>query len=90
MAMNKKGIHEDKQFTIRNVLIVILIVAILFEGGLLLVGFILADKIECNLLWCTFTISKGSSIVSQECYINGEMVNCSEFKGDKFFDGRLK
>ena len=63
-------------------LLVALVLSILFEGGLLVYGFLNADKVECNLLWCTFTKEKTTLESLYEsnsrCYINGLRVNCSE------------
>ena len=57
--------------------LVLILISILFEGGILLYGFLNADKVECNLLWCSFKTQ--NSVSSKECYINGEQVNCSKF-----------
>jgi hypothetical protein len=68
----------------------VLVIGSLFEIGLLIFAYVNADKVECNLLWCTFTsgdtievrdsfrnITQTTTSTS-ECYINGEKVNCSE------------
>ena len=68
--------------------LVFIFLSSIFEIGLLIFGFIYADKVECNLLWCTFT--SGDSITikdtvsnytvssTSQCFINGREVNCSE------------
>lgn len=54
-----------------------------FEIGLLIYAYVNADKVECNLLWCSFiterTSSKSYMETSSECYVNGNKINCSEF-----------
>jgi hypothetical protein len=40
---------------ILSFLLVVCIVAIVFEIGLLVIGYIYADKVQCNLIWCSFT-----------------------------------
>jgi len=72
------------------VFLCVLAIGGIFEIGLLVFAFINADKVECNLLWCTFTsgdsieISNSysnmtSSITStSKCSVNGVEVNCSE------------
>lgn len=68
----------------------VLVIGSLFEIGLLIFAYVNADKVECNLLWCTFTsgdtievrdsfrnITQTTTSTS-ECYINGERINCSE------------
>lgn len=66
----------------------------LFEIGLLVFAYINADKVECNLLWCTFTSGESISIkdsysthnytnrttTTSQCFVNGVEVNCSELE----------
>jgi len=72
----------------------VLVIGSLFEIGLLIFAYVNADKVECNLLWCTFTsgytievrdsfrnITQTTTSTS-ECYINGERINCSEIDDD--------
>ena len=54
-------------------------IALIVEASLLLVGFLFADEVECNLLWCTFT--KQSHNIKAKCFMNGERINCSEIGG---------
>jgi hypothetical protein len=70
--------HESKGF-LTFIGIVILLCA-LFEVGILAFAYFNADKVSCNLLWCTFTTERSSShsYSSSECYMNGVKVNCSE------------
>lgn len=70
--------------------LIFLVIGSIFEIGLLVFAFVNADKVECNLLWCSFTsgdsieISNSysnitSSITStSKCLVNGKEVNCSE------------
>jgi len=62
-------------------LAIVLVFAIIFEAALLGIAFFNADKVECNYLWCTFTI--GSSEVTRvemTCYQNGIETNCSSME----------
>lgn len=63
--------------------LIIIFLSGLFEVGLLIYAYLNADKVECNLLWCTFTTEQSSSISqhysSSECYVNGVEINCSDF-----------
>jgi hypothetical protein len=65
------------------IFIFVLIIGSLFEAGLLIYAYINADKVECNLLWCTFTTERTSSqhymTSSSECFVNGIKINCSDF-----------
>lgn len=40
------------------VFLIILVIGSLFEIGLLIFAYVNADKVECNLLWCTFTTER--------------------------------
>lgn len=53
-----------------------LVILAVVECTMLLLGFIYADEIECNLLWCTFTKQIGTS--EMECFVNGERADCSD------------
>lgn len=61
-------------------LIIFLVVGSLFELTILGIAFFGADKVECNLIWCTFSTTRsegyGSFVSTQDCFINGERVNC--------------
>jgi hypothetical protein len=63
--------------------LIVLFISGLFEVGLLAFAYFNADKVECNLLWCTFTTERTSSqhymTSSSECYVNGVKINCSDF-----------
>jgi hypothetical protein len=61
-------------------LIVLFICAIIAEGVFLGIAYFGSDKVECNMLWCTFTTERSESIntISQDCFQNGERINCSE------------
>jgi len=76
---------------IENILLICLITSILFEGSILLIGFIYADEVECNLLWCSFTSTStsihSSKTIFSECFINGIEVNCSEFPNGNYCVG---
>jgi hypothetical protein len=72
------------------IFLIVLVLSSLFEVGLLVFAYINADKVECNLLWCTFTsgdtieIKNSYSNYTQsitstsQCFINGVETNCSE------------
>ena len=72
---------EDSFFEeIGKVFFIVLLIGSIFEIGLLVFAYVNADEVECNLLWCTFTVKGGTEIHSttrNQCYINGEEVNCS-------------
>lgn len=54
----------------------ILFLAVAFECIILGVAFFGADTVECNMLWCTFTTTKGD--FAQTCSQNGFIVDCDE------------
>lgn len=58
--------------------LVILSIGVLAEAGMLIYGYTHADKVSCNFLWCTFTSSKGTEVISRTCSMNGQPINCSE------------
>lgn len=59
------------------ILLIVIVVCAVFEVTLLAISFFYADEIECNWLWCTFKTSRSEMVISQECYMNGEQINCS-------------
>lgn len=77
---------EDSKEMFIGIGLSFLFVLAAFELMLLGIAFFGADKVECNLLWCTFTTERTTvderTIVSssQECYQNGVKINCSEIK----------
>jgi hypothetical protein len=98
MEENEKieDIKEERD-NLRLFMVAILIIFLIsgvFEGIILLLSFIYADKIECNLLWCTFTTTRSYGDVSHysnsmteittsnsstsTCSLNGKLINCSE------------
>ena len=76
---------------VENILLVCFLVGILFEGIILLIGFIYADEVECNLLWCSFTSTSTSihstKTISSECFINGIEVNWSDYVKELYNEG---
>ena len=64
-----------------KVFFIVLVIASIFELGLLAFAYFNADKVECNLLWCTFTTQKNiiveNSYSESRCYVNGKRVNCT-------------
>lgn len=81
-------VEESESKLLENIGICFLIaifLSVLFEIGLLVFAYVNADKVECNLLWCTFTTERTSSTSqhymssSSECYVNGVKINCSDF-----------
>jgi hypothetical protein len=70
----------------------LIVCAFLFETVLLGISFFGADKVECNLLWCTFTTERrtieSNTIInsSKQCYEDGVSVDCSNINWDKLFE----
>jgi len=96
MQENIEEIKEERD-NLRSIMIAIFIIILIsgvFEAIVLLLSFIYADKIECNLLWCTFTTTRGSGNSSHystsitevttnnsstsTCSLNGKLINCSD------------
>ena len=75
--------------SIIHLLFILLIIGSIFEIGLLVFAYVNADEVECNLLWCTFSSSYGSSeyITKSECYINDVEVDCSEIRDKHYCNG---
>ena len=57
---------------------VVLVVCALWEAVLLGIAFFNADRVECNLLYCSFITERITQ--NSYCAVNGVEVNCSEFK----------
>lgn len=81
--------NEESQWAeLGKIFFILLIIGSIFELGLLTFAYFNADKVECNLLWCTFTSSDSyeshesytTTSSSKECFVNGNQVNCSEMK----------
>ena len=66
---------------LNKIILIILIISILFESSILAYGYINADEVNCNFLWCEFTKTNTFSEVTSnsKCFINGEEINCSDF-----------
>lgn len=60
-----------------KVMLVIFVIVAVFEVTLLAVAYFNADEIECNWLWCSFKTTRGSSIITEDCFQNGIRINCS-------------
>ena len=58
-------------------LVIFILLAAIFEAVLLGVAYFNADKVECTLLWCTFTTEKRTVETTQDCFENGKRINCS-------------
>ena len=58
-----------------TIAIIILIIGSFAELVLLGVAWYYADEVDCNLLWCTFTMP---SETTTYCSINGVESNCSD------------
>lgn len=72
-----------------------LIIMVMVEGLMLVASYYMADKVECNWLWCTFTKVKENNTINsvvesrvtitknetitRNCYENDISVNCSKF-----------
>jgi hypothetical protein len=61
---------------------IMLIGGVLIELSMLLIASLYADRVECTLLWCTFTSERSQSISMIECYENGQPVNCTRIKDE--------
>lgn len=59
------------------VFLLFVMLGIVFETALLFYAYVNADDVECNLLWCEFKTHRQDSIITQSCFENGVMVNCS-------------
>lgn len=80
---------EDKESNKILIFIgIILLISILFEGTLLGIAFFGADKVECNLIWCTFTTERtniNDTIIVQShksCFYNGYEIDCNDSRLD--------
>lgn len=60
-----------------TIVLVIIAIALTVEATMLTLEFMGSDKVECTVLWCTFTTER--STYSRECYLNGERVDCPRF-----------
>ena len=58
-----------------------LLIAGISEAILLGIAYFHADKVSCNLLWCTFTAKIKNESISQDCFENNQRINCSEIQG---------
>ena len=65
-----------------DLILVMILICGLFEAALVGISYFFADRIECNLLWCSFITERGTgqTISTRDCFINGIRVNCSDFK----------
>jgi len=70
---------DDLLKELGSVFIGILLIGAIIEVGILIYAYVNADEVECNWLWCTFTDIREQRY-SEECYVNGVQVNCSEYK----------
>jgi hypothetical protein len=76
--------------------IIFLVLGTLFEIIILGIAYFYADRVECNLLWCTFITERSVSennitsstnsvtyitqTSTSECYLNGRLINCSDIE----------
>ena len=100
MSFKREGkivIDDDTEVivTVRygRVFAIIVIIMLAFELLLLGIGFLFADKVECNLLWCTFTTVRSTSTststsitesnvnIQTKCSRNGVPIDCKELTG---------
>lgn len=75
--------------------LIFVVIASIFEVIILGVAFFGADKVECNLLWCTFTTERTESSFTRttysECYQNSIKVNCSDMPTiDNLIENKMK
>ena len=66
-----------------KVAFVVIIALALYEGVLVGIGFFMADKVECNWLYCTFTTTRKTIEQNTECFENGIKINCSDYNFDE-------
>ena len=58
--------------------------SLIFECAIIGISFFGADRVECNLLWCTFTterIIESDSIIiktHKSCFLNGYEIDCND------------
>ena len=73
--------EEDKNNFVAFILLFLLLGG-LFELVIVGIAFFGADKVECNFIWCTFTTTRSesysSSVSTQDCFMNGERINCTD------------
>lgn len=72
---------EESKIRFSFFLFVVLIVAIFAELAVFIYMYATSDKVECNLLWCSF--KKGELVesritTSSQCSINNVTINCSD------------
>ena len=80
-----KPLSEEGQYALLW-LAVLFVCAVLFEVSILAIAFFGTDRVECNLLWCTFTTERGTSqvIESRSCFMNGDSVPCGTFGAEGY------
>ena len=96
MSLKREGkivIDDDTEVivTVRygRVFAIVVIIMLAFELLLLGIGFLFADKVECNLFWCTFTTVRSTSItesvvnIQTKCIRNGVPIDCKELTGGR-------
>jgi hypothetical protein len=98
MSLKREGkivIDDDTEVivTVRygRVFAIVVIIMLAFELLLLGIGFLFADKVECNLLWCTFTTVRSTSTtitdttvnIQSKCIRNGVPIDCKELTGGR-------
>jgi hypothetical protein len=67
-------------------LLLSILIAGIFEIALLLYAYLNADRVECNLLYCSFIQERRNVTqtinITKECYLNGVKVDCNELNGE--------
>jgi len=56
-------------------IVICLAFLVMFEVVTFGIAYFAADEVECNWIWCTFTSERSQH--RQECFQNGEQINCS-------------
>lgn len=71
--------NTDENLLYKIFAIVIIICAI-FEAVIFGIAYFGADEVSCNFLWCEFKTTRtiSSSTSTEDCFRNGERINCSE------------
>lgn len=67
-----------------GILLVAVFLGVFFEVGILAYAYFNADEVKCNWLWCEFSSSK----ISQDCYMNGQIINCSSIIYNDMWGGK--
>ena len=70
----EKELEEERSFSnsLLMAILIIIVITSIFEAIILLIAYVYADQVQCNLLWCTFTTRFSSN---SEIYVRGPIAN---------------